>query len=149
MATQHNPDFSQRRSALMRVLKATMTLPAQVTFYASALGAISLIGGADLPMGLATLAGGVGVNILSNILERVARGEEVSDNQLLEQLKAAVEQSQITEKLAIRDTQVMIARLFRQNDLLKHAIQTHEYVVLQRLTTQIQSYEAFVAELRD
>src|SRR5687767_11576864 len=99
-----------RQSALIRILKVTATLPAQVTFYASALGAIALIGGANVPASLATLAGGVGVNVLSSILERVARGEEISDTEILEQIKAAIEESGIEQQLAIRDTQVMIAR---------------------------------------
>jgi len=138
-----------RQSALLRILKATATLPAQVTFYASALGAIALIGGASLPAGLAVLAGGVGVNVLSSLLERVARGEEISNDEMLDQIKAAIEQSGIAEQLAIRDTQVMIARQFRKLDLLKFAIQNHEYVVLQRITEHAKSYEAFVTELRD
>ena len=71
----------QKRSALLRILKATVTLPAQVTFYAAALGAIALIPGANLPPSLAEIAGGVGINILSGILERAARGEQISDDQ--------------------------------------------------------------------
>lgn len=140
---------SELHVALLRVLKTTTTLPAQVTFYASALGAIALLGGFSLPASLATLAGGVGVNVLSSILERVARGEEISDTEILDQIKEAIERSGIAEQLAIRDTQVMIARQFRKLDLLKFAIQNHEYVVLQRLTEQAQAYEAFVSELRD
>lgn len=140
---------SELQSALLQVLKTTTTLPAQLTFYASALGAIALIGGASLPAGLAALAGGVGVNVLSSLLERVARGEEISNDEMLDQIKAAIEQSGIAEQLAIRDTQVMIARQFRKLDLLKYALQNQEYVVLQRLTEQAHSHEAFVAELRD
>ena len=141
--------LSPKQSALLRLLKATTTLPAQITFYASALGAIALMAGGNLPTGLATLAAGVGVNTLSSILERVARGDDIMDSEILEHIKAAVEDSHIAEKLAMRDTQILIARLFRRHDLLRSAIQSHEYVVLQRITEQAQSYEAFVSELRD
>lgn len=139
----------QKQSALLRILQATTTLPAQVTFYASALGAISLAAGGNLPTSLATIAAGVGINALSSILERVALGDEVSDSEILEQVKTAIEESEIAEKLAVRDIQIMIARLFRQHDLLRSAIQNHEYIVLQRLTEQAQTYEAFVAEMHD
>jgi hypothetical protein len=138
----------QKRFALLRVLKATVTLPAQVTFYAAALGAIALIPGVSLPPALATVAGGVGVNILSGILERVARGEQISDARIRQQIKIAIDESHIAGKLADRDTQIMIARLFRRHDVLKFAIQNNEYVILQRLAEQADQYRAFVAELR-
>jgi hypothetical protein len=138
----------QKQSALLRILKATVTLPAQVTFYASALGAIALVPGADLPPALATIAAGVGVNALTSILERVARGEQVSDDEIRQQVKAAIDESRIAEELATRDTQVMIARLFRRHDVLRFTIQNNEYVILQRLTEQAEQRKAFFAELR-
>ncbi|MCL4528203.1 MAG: NB-ARC domain-containing protein [Chloroflexi bacterium] len=139
----------QKQSALWRVLKATTSLPAQMTFYGSALGAIALIGGSSLPAGLGMLAAGVGVNALSSILERLAKGDNVSENEIQDKVIAAIEESHIAEKLAARETQVMIAKLFRRHDLLNSALQNHEYFILQRLTEQAQAYESFVAELRD
>ena len=138
-----------KRSALLRILKTTTTLPAQVTFYASALGAIALIAGADLPSGLGVLAAGVGVNTLSSILEKVAKGAEVSDGEILAQIKVAIEESHIAEELKLRDMQTMIAKLFRQNDLLKFAIHNEEYLILQRLAEQAKTYESFIDELHD
>lgn len=138
-----------KRSALLRILKTTTTLPAQVTFYASALGAIALIAGADLPAGLGVLAAGVGVNTLSSILERVARGEEIPDSEILAQIKVAIEESRIAEELKLRDVQIMIAKLFQRHDLLKFTIQNQEYLILQRLAEQAKIYETFVNELHD
>jgi len=67
----------QRRSALVRVLRAIGTLPAQMLFYGTVLGAVALAVGDPSPDalmgGLALLAANVGVNTLSSILERVAR----------------------------------------------------------------------------
>ncbi len=46
--------------ALLRVLAATRTLAAQTTFYAAGLGAVALLGGANLPPELQFFAGAVG-----------------------------------------------------------------------------------------
>jgi hypothetical protein len=139
----------QKKHALLRILKATLTLPAQVTFYAAALGAILLVPGVDLPPALSVIASGVGVNALSSILERIAKGEQVSDSDIRNQVQASIDESQIGERLSSRNTQAMIARLFRQYDVLKFTIQSSEHDILQRLTEQAAQYEGLVAELRD
>jgi len=90
---------SAKQSALLRILKATTTLPARVTFYASALGAIALIPAATMPPALAALAGGVGINALSSILERVAKGETVTDEEIQRQVQAAIADSDIANLL--------------------------------------------------
>jgi tetratricopeptide (TPR) repeat protein len=149
-----NQDFSsaqatQRQNAFLRILRATLTLPAQVTFYTAALGAIFLDPGIDLPPALAVITGGVGVNALSSILERVARGEQVTDNQIRAKVKTAIEESCIAEKLVNRENQAMIANLFRQCDVIKFTIQSSEYEIAQRLERQASRYEALVTELRD
>ena len=136
--------MTQRQSAFLRILRATLTLPAQVTFYAAALGAILLIPGIDLPPALAVVASGVGVNVLSSILERVARGEQVTDSQIRIQVQTAIEESCIAEKLGTRETQAMIAKLFRQCDVIKFTIQSSEYEIIQRLTQQASQYETLV-----
>jgi hypothetical protein len=64
------PQTQDKHAALLRLLKAALTLPAQITFYASALGAIALMPQADLPTTLAAIASTVGVKTLSSILER-------------------------------------------------------------------------------
>ena len=90
---------SAKQSALLRILKATTTLPARVTFYASALGAIALIPAATMSPALAALAGGVGINALSSILERVAKGETVTDEEIQRQVQAAIADSDIANLL--------------------------------------------------
>lgn len=138
----------KRQSALIRVLKVTTSLSAQVTFYASALGATLLVPRADLPSTLTALIGGVGVNALSNILERVARGESVPDEEILSRVLAAIDESRIAEQMANRDTQAMVAGLFRRADLLQNAIQQQEYILLKRLTDQAIQYETLITALR-
>jgi nucleoside phosphorylase/tetratricopeptide (TPR) repeat protein len=147
-SSQNQSQSEQKWSALLRILKATTTLPAQATFYTAALGAIALTAGSDLPPNLAILASSVGVNALSSILERVAKGE-LSGEEIRQQVQAAIDGSGIANELTVRDTQVMVARLFRRHDILRSTIQSNEYVILQRLTEQAKQYKAFIAELRN
>ncbi len=149
VALQPAPTSPQEQSALLQVLKTTTKLSAKMTFYAAALGAIALIPGTQLPPALATIAGGVGVNALSSILERIARGEDVSEGEKLEQIEKAIEESRIADVLAAKETQMMVARLFRRHDILKFAVQNSEREILERLAEQGQQYEAFAVVLRE
>jgi hypothetical protein len=141
--------MEEKQSALQRVLKATTTLPARVTFYASALGAIALVPQADLPPALAALAGGVGVNALSSILERVARGEPVDDEEIRRQVQAAIEESDIERLLTADEFQRAVARLARWHDVLRYAVRSSEFAIVERLVEQGQRYEALVVGLGD
>lgn len=137
----------RQQSALLRILKATTTLPAQITLYASALGAIALIPGVDLPPALATIAGGVGVNVVSSILERVARGEAVSDEEIRQQVQTAIDDSNIAKLLTADEFQRTIAKLVRRQDHLKYAIQSGEYAIAERLAEQYAQYRSLITEL--
>jgi hypothetical protein len=139
---------AQKQSALLRILKATTTLPAQVTLYASALGAIALAAGAALPPVLAIVAGGVGVNALSNILERVARGEAVPDEEIRQQVQSAIVDSGIDKLLTEEEFQRAVAQLHQWQASLVYAIDQHEAVVAERLARQSQEHAALAAEVR-
>lgn len=139
--------WQEARYALLHILRATLTLPAQATFFAAALLAIVSIPQANLPTTLVAIATGVGVNALSSILERVARGEQVSDDEIRRQILVTIEESRIAQRLEARDTQVMIAKLFRQLDMLRFATRDYETTILQRLTEQAAKYRMFVDEL--
>jgi tetratricopeptide (TPR) repeat protein len=143
-----SPSPEQKQSALLRILKATTSLPAQITLYASALGAIALTAGADLPPVLAAVAGGVGVNALSNILERVARGEDLSDEEICSQLQAAIDDSTIGRLLTEEEFQRAVARLHHWQASIAYAIDQHEAAVAQRLAEQTRQYAALTAEVR-
>lgn len=135
--------------ALLEVLKATTKLPARATMYAAALGAILLIANGDPSQALMTFASGVGMNILANMLERVARGEPVSESEIQEHIQVAIEQSHVAEALLHKDTQKLIGHLFRRLDLLQFALQNSEYLVCTRLSEQINNYQALQLEMRE
>jgi uncharacterized protein YjbI with pentapeptide repeats len=139
---------AQKQSALLRILKATTTLPAQVTLYASALGAIALAAGAALPPVLAAVAGGVGVNALSNILERVARGEVIPDEEIRRQVQSAIDQSDIDRLLTEEEFQRGIARLHHWQASVAYAIDQHEAAVAERLAQQSREHAAMIDESR-
>jgi hypothetical protein len=146
------PENSQtdgKQNALIQILKATLTLPAQATFYASALAAIALIPQADLPPALMALAGGVGVNALSSVLERVARGEPVPEEEIRRQVQAAIAESGIEQHLTADEFQRALARLARWHDVLRYAVHSSEFAIVERLVEQGQQYEALVGRLRD
>ncbi|MCX7840315.1 MAG: hypothetical protein N2559_12810, partial [Anaerolineae bacterium] len=128
--------FSDKQAALLKILKATTTLPAQVTFYGAALAAIALIPGAQLPPALAALASGVGMNALASLLERVARGQDVTDDEIRQAIEHAVRTSDIEQRLTQSEFQRALAQILREFDLVKFAIQNGEWTLAETLTTQ-------------
>jgi len=83
-------------NALTTIVKR---LPAQLTYYTSALGAIVLAGGGQLPPGLEFVAGGIGANLLSNLIDEVARGKTLPEGELSSQVEEAVQKSDIANLL--------------------------------------------------
>jgi len=62
-----------------------------VAYGTAILAIVSLIPGMQLPAAFATLVGGIGINIISSILERIANGEEISNEELFKKLEIATE----------------------------------------------------------
>ncbi len=140
---------NKRKQALLRVLRATKSLSARTTLYASALGSVALMYGANLPPELATLTGVIGANALTSIIERIADGESVADDEIRNQVKAAIAESDIAELLTTDTFQAEIARLIRQQHLFRAAIERQEYEIVDRLTEQATQYEVLFNELQD
>ncbi len=139
----------EKQFALFRVLQALTTFPAQMMFYGTALAAVALVPGAALPPALATLASGVGMNALASILERVARGEQVQDDEIRASLERPLEETQIAQRLANHEFQRALAHLFRQFDLVKYAVQKGQVETARLLTEQFSQYQGWMDELRD
>lgn len=142
------PPENGKQIALLRFLKATMTLPAQVTFYASALAAIALVPGIALPPALTVLASGIGVNAISSILENIAKGQDIPDNEICRQIQEAIKTSQIDKLLTTDEFQRTIAKLVRRQDLMKYALEKREFAIVERLTDQYSEYKVLFSELR-
>jgi hypothetical protein len=78
---------ASRVKALQKIVKR---LPAQMIYYGSALGAIVLAGGGQLPPGLEFVAGGIGANLLSNLVDEIARSEDVLDDEIRQRAEDAI-----------------------------------------------------------
>lgn len=96
---KHSVPQETKQKALVALLHRLkiVQVSAQIVSYTAALGAVAVVGGANIPPELAFLVGSVGTNILSNMLDRVARGEPLSDEEIRSQVTEAVEQSGVRE----------------------------------------------------
>lgn len=133
---------------LLKVIKATLPLTPEITFQATVLAMFAALNGVDLPTTLTGIATGLSINALSNIIERIGGGEEVSDEEIVEKVKAAIQESQIKEHLHLNDMQSMIAKLFHKFDLFHYAIEQNEDEILRRITNQAEGYGDLLAELK-
>lgn len=133
-----NPNVQQ---ALLRVIRALTSLPAQIVYYGSALMAIVAMGGSDLTVGLGTLVTGVGINVLTNILERVARGDAVSDEEIRKVVETVVGSLNIESLVTSNEFYRVTAQVFRKFDLITYAIQKGESAIANILAEQFRIQE--------
>ncbi len=134
-----NQQLDQRKRAWLHVLRVLRT-PAQVTFFFAVVGAILLNPGSAILSGL-------GINLLSNLIDRLAHGEIVSEDEINERVQKAIAQTNIRTIISLKDVQSMIARQFRQFDLLKYAVEHSEYRIVRLITEQATLYEGLTQEL--
>lgn len=140
----------KKRSAFMRVLKVTSSRSAQIMMYTFALGAIVAIPDGSLPPVLAAIATGLGVEALGSILDRVAFGESVSDEEIFMQTKKAVAESGIIELLATsKQTQEQLIRLASWQRHIKYVIETGDREIVQNLAEQYQLISHDVSLIRE
>ena len=83
------PSLARKQTALVEILNNIVERGAQFVMYASALGAIALIPSANAPMEF--IAANLGVNLLSGIIERVARGEKIPKSKLKQEIETAIQ----------------------------------------------------------
>ena len=145
MSSESSPT-PESQQTLLRVIKA---LPGQMLLHGSALLAVAAIGGTDLPGVLGALATTVGINVLSNMLERVARGDEITDDEIRKTVADAISSSGIEKLVTGNEFQRAIAHLFRQLDLLKYAVQKGEINIATMLAQQFSQHKVMLAELKN
>ncbi|MCB0030813.1 MAG: hypothetical protein KDE28_23035, partial [Anaerolineales bacterium] len=146
-APSANPD--NRWTRIINVLKAIPVHSGKVIFYGSALLAIAAIPGADLTGPLAVLAGGLGVEALGSILDRLIRGEEVSQVEIQQTIENAMAESGIEQLLTQQEFQAALGRLLRQQHLLRAAVEQGEYALADQLARQYAEHEALLYELQE
>lgn len=134
--------------ALLKVMKALTTLPAQVVFYGSIILSIAATGGAHLPGVLGMLSTTIGMNLLSNMLERVVRGENVPDEEIRKVVQETIQTTAVENLLTSNEFQRVTARVFRQFDLLKYAVQKGEINIAALLSEQFAEHKIMLEEMQ-
>ncbi len=84
-----------KQNAIARIIQ----LSAKGALYTTAtLAVLALVPNNQLPETFSLLAAGIGSGIVSNLIERLASGEKVTDDEIKHQIELALKQSQILEK---------------------------------------------------
>lgn len=98
------PNIESKQKALSRVLELTSTKAAKFVTYSTAiLGMAAIIPGFNLPPELAVLAGGIGVEAIGSLLDRVSEQNTISDEEILNEIHGIIEQSGIEKLLTKED----------------------------------------------
>ncbi len=113
--TISNPNPSHW-NALRKIVKQ---LPTNLAYYGSALGAIVLARGGELPPGLEFVAGSIGGNMLSNMIADILKGEDLLDDEIRQCAEEAINKSDIANLLTKQDFLQGYARLIQRLDTQK------------------------------
>lgn len=148
MSETDNAEKSQ--FSLLRVLKTTLKYSGRITFYASALGAIAVAASPGAATtGLGMLIGGVGINALSDLLSRIAKGESVKDQEIERVIQQAIDESGIERLLTQEDFQISLSRLLREQRHLRLAMKHQEVKIAERLIEEYKNHSVILVELQD
>lgn len=139
---------AETQQGLLKVMKVLVSMPAQALYYGSALLAIWSTGGVNLPGALGTLATAVGMNALTNVLERIAQGDDVSHDEVRSTVEAAIRSLEIDKLATSNEVQRAIAHMFRQFDLTKYAVQKGEINLTNILAEQFAKQGTVLDELQ-
>jgi GTPase SAR1 family protein len=107
-------------NALRKIVKR---LPANLAYYGSALGAIVLAGGGQLPPGLEFVAGSIGGNMLSNMIADILKDEDRLDDEIRQRAEEAINKSDIANLLTKQDFLQGYARLIQRLDAQRNISQ--------------------------
>lgn len=103
-----------KQNALAKVLQVTSSKSAKmITYGAALLGMAALIPNFHLPETLGVIAGGIGVEAIGTLLEKVSN-DEVSDEKIRRQIESIVTQSGITNLLTQDDFYHAFGHLLEQ-----------------------------------
>ena len=101
--TDGQPELS-KQAALSRILQVALAkLGAAVLYTCAILGMAALIPGLELPGVLGNIAAGIGVEAMGSIIDRVTKRDKISDDEIAQQVRHALEQSNIDQLLTKDD----------------------------------------------
>jgi diguanylate cyclase (GGDEF)-like protein len=91
-----------KQTALQKIITALETVgdgAGRAIYWVTALGSMAVISGSSLPPELQPLLGGVGINILSSLIEKIAAGKQVSNKEIQTEVAKAIKVSQMDDLL--------------------------------------------------
>lgn len=98
-----NIEIETRQSALSRIISAVSSKSAKAVAYtATILGIAALYPGLQLPPELLLFAEGLGINLLSNLIDRVANDNKVTDGEIVKEVERIIEKS-LADNLLTKD----------------------------------------------
>jgi hypothetical protein len=90
--------------AKVELLESTSKHSAKAITYTTALlGMAALFPSIQLPAGLEVIAGGLGVNIIASLLDRIAHDDDIPEDEIQRQVESAISESSI-DKLLTKDS---------------------------------------------
>lgn len=141
--------MSKYKEAIVRILKSTIKLPAQITLYSSALLAIAVLHNTDIPPILLPIATALGANALANILERIAKGDKtVTEDDIQSAVKSAIQETNIATLLQQNEKlQSEIGNLIYRQNHLSFAFENLELDLVERLINQYSQWDKIFERL--
>ena len=106
---------------------------------------MAIIGGVSTAPEFLFLFEGLGVNLLSNIIDRVARGERIEDEKLQLDVEAAIRASGIENLLTKNDFNRALSKLIRNQDIILGSIRGNEFE-LEQLANQLAKLSQLVEQ---
>ena len=146
---------------LLRVLEvaSTRSLTAKsaklFTYAAATLGIVALFPGLELPAILSGIAGGIGVEAMGSLLDRLASSDEVSNEEVMEHIEGAIRESGIssllTEDAFFNSFGHLLDRLraiSKQNDAIFNFLKRieDEYKPQDQILGEIRDFSLYVSE---
>ena len=86
---------TSKQNAFLRILQLSSK---GALYTAATLAVLALIPNIQLPETFSLLATGIGSGIMGNLIERLASGEKITDDEIKLQIESALKQSQLLEK---------------------------------------------------
>ncbi len=132
-----NKPVDSKRVALSRILEVVANKSARFIAYATAtLGMMYLVPELELPPELAAIASGIGIEMLGSIIDRVASGKGISDEEIKQAVEDAIAQSGIDELLTKEDFYHAFAQL-RKGQRTLQALGNENVRMLHRLESTV------------
>ena len=98
---RENDMKNSRQNALTKVIESISRTSARATIYSTALlGIAATFPNVPLPPSLAVIAGGLGIEAMGSILDKVAFDNELSDEQIISLIENTLEKSNIDQYLS-------------------------------------------------